>query len=71
MVNYLLSECEYGVKLEIKLKESKEEIANFLGIPRPSFSRELMKLRDEGLIEYNRDKIKIIDALALEEVFFE
>lgn len=71
VVNYLLSECEYGVKLEIKLKESKEEIANFLGIPRPSFSRELMKLRDEGLIEYNRDKIKIIDALALEEVFFE
>lgn len=71
VVNYILEESKFGKNTEIKLKESKEGIASYLGIPRPSFSRELMKLRDEGYIEYNRKNIKIIDIIALENLLFE
>ena len=43
----------------IELKMSKEELANLLFTQRPSLSRELMKMRDEGLIEFDRHTISI------------
>ena len=55
---------------EIKLKYSKEEIANDIGIPRPSLSRELIKLRDEGLINFSRNKITILNIEELEDILF-
>ena len=55
---------------EIKLKYSKEEIAKDIGIPRPSLSRELIKLRDEGLINFSRNKITILNIEELEDILF-
>ena len=49
---------------------SKKELAEELGIPRPSLSRELIKMRDMGLIDFNLKEIKIIDLEALEDEFF-
>ncbi len=57
VVDYILCEYMNEKNEEIKLKYSKEEIANDIGIPRPSLSRELIKLRDEGLINFSRNKI--------------
>lgn len=37
---------------------SKENLAKYLNIPRPSLSRELINMKDEGIIDY--DKYKII-----------
>lgn len=55
----------------INLNESKEEIAAYLGIPRPSLSRELINLRNEGIIEFDRKKICILDKEKLEEKLFD
>lgn len=43
----------------LRLK-SKQLMANFLCIPRPSLSRELIKLKNEGIIEYNKNSITIL-----------
>lgn len=43
----------------IKLKMSKEELANQLFIQRPSLSRELSKMKSDGLIDYDRYTITI------------
>lgn len=39
---------------KILLKMTKEELANNLFIQRPSLSRELIKMRDEGIIDFDR-----------------
>ena len=43
----------------ITLHQSKEELAEALYVRRPSLSRELSKMRDEGLIDYDRHTITI------------
>ena len=39
---------------------SKEELASMMSLNRPSLSRELMRMRDEGLIEYDRNSITLL-----------
>ena len=70
VVDYILCEYMNEKNEEIKLKYSKEEIANDIGIPRPSLSRELIKLRDEGLINFSRNKITILNIEELEDILF-
>lgn len=52
------------------MKNTKEEIAALLGVPRPSLSRELINLRDMNYIEFNRKVIKVLDIEGLEEELF-
>ena len=49
---------------------SKKELAEELGIPRPSLSRELINMNDLGLIDFNLKEIIITDFKALEDEFF-
>ena len=70
VVDYILCEYMNEKNEEIKLKYSKEEIANDIGIPRPSLSRELIKLRDEGLSNFSRNKITILNIEELEDILF-
>lgn len=49
---------------------SKKELAEELGIPRPSLSRELINMREMGLIDFNLKEINIINLEALEDEFF-
>lgn len=71
VVDYILQECISQKTNTIKLKGSKEDLALYIGIPRPSLSRELIKLRDEGLIEFDRHNIKILDMENIEEILFD
>lgn len=71
VVNYILEQARMQKSQTIKLKESKEEIASSMGIPRPSLSRELMNLRDLNYIEFDRNIIKIINIEGLEEELFD
>ncbi len=43
----------------------RNELADFLNVSRPSLSREMCRMRDEGVIDFHRDSIKIkeVDAL--------
>ncbi len=47
--------------LFIKLPFSRKKMAELLNIPRPSLSRELTNMRDEGIIDFDKNIIKIVD----------
>ncbi|WP_315070542.1 Crp/Fnr family transcriptional regulator [uncultured Clostridium sp.] len=71
VINYILEQAKLQRNRTIKLKESKEEIAASMGIPRPSLSRELMNLRDLNYIEFDRNIITILNIEELEEELFD
>lgn len=68
--NYILEESIIQNTDTISLNESKEDISAKLGMPRPSFSRELMRLKTLGIIDFNRKFIKIINKEELENTLF-
>lgn len=70
VVNYILNEGKEQKSNTIILKNTKEEIASLLGIPRPSLSRELINLRDMNYIKFDRKEIIILDREGLEEELF-
>lgn len=47
------------------LPMNRDELADFLNVTRPSLSRELCAMRDEGIIEFSKSKVKILDKEAL------
>ena len=71
VADYILERSNIENSNKIKLTESKEYIAAYLGIPRPSLSRELINLRDEDIIEFDRKSITILNIRKLEERLFD
>lgn len=57
--HFLLEEHKKQNSLMIKLPFSKEALAEHMGIQRPSLSRELIKMREEGLIDFQKKYISI------------
>lgn len=53
---------------KIKLNMSKKDWADKLGVQRPSLSRELMKMKEEEILDYDKDYIYILDLEALEDI---
>lgn len=45
----------------IKLNMTKRALAEKIGVQRTSLSRELAKMREDGLIKYNSESIEIVD----------
>ena len=56
---YLSSEKKRLKTNKIPIK-SKEALAKLLNIPRPSLSRELIKMKEKGIIDYNRYYITLL-----------
>lgn len=69
--NFLITEYKLQNNEIIKLKMTKEKIAESLGITRPSLSRELINMKDMGLIDYSRSYIKILDLEEIENILTE
>ncbi|WP_243122858.1 Crp/Fnr family transcriptional regulator [Haloimpatiens lingqiaonensis] len=55
----------------INLPYSRKETAEHLGIPRPSLSRELIRMKEEGIIDFYKNSIKILNVVLLEDIFLE
>ena len=49
-----------------KASMNREELADYLGTTRPSLSRELMNMQEEGLIEVTRSDFTILNREGLE-----
>lgn len=59
IIDFLTNEHIYQESRVITLKTSKKELAERFGIQRPSLSRELKNMREEGLIEFDAKTITI------------
>ena len=63
--SFLMEEYNKQGSNIIKVSLSRKEMAEHMGIQRPSLSRELIKMRDAGIIDFNREVIIIKDMAAL------
>lgn len=61
IIDFLTYEYHIQKSNVIKLNMSKKEMSERLGIQRPSLSRELNKMRKDGLLEYDAKTITIKD----------
>ena len=61
IVEFLLYEYHAQKSTTVKLNMTKKELAEKIGIQRPSLSRELNKMRKDGLITYDPKQITIMD----------
>lgn len=59
VIDYLKYECYLQETNTIALGISKKDFADRLGVQRTSLSRELNKMRKDGLIEYNARTITL------------
>lgn len=62
----LLERCTPDGRLERDM--NREQMADFLGVTRPSLSRELAAMRDEGLLEMRGRSLKILDRQGLRQL---
>ncbi len=68
IANLLISLYSEQNSSTITLNQSKKEIAESFGIPRPSLSREFIKMKDEGILDFDKNKVTIIDIELLENI---
>lgn len=67
VANYLLSQYKLQGKKMFQTNLSRKSMADLMGIQRPSLSRELIKMKEDGLIDFDGDSFKIINIEALED----
>lgn len=58
---FLVNESNKHNSLTFNLNISREKMATLLNVERPSLSRELIKFKNDGIIDFYRQTIKIID----------
>lgn len=65
IASFLLAETENTGKEEFYIPYSRSELADFLNVDRSAMSRELSRMKEEGLINFSRNSFKILDKTAL------
>lgn len=71
IANYILDEYQNQGSKFININTTKQKLAETLGVPRPSLSRELINMKELNIIDYSKDTIKIIDLDALFKILNE
>lgn len=62
---YLLDQVRETGKLSFVLPLKRQELADYLNVSRPSMSREMGRMRDEGIIDYHRSSVTVNNLEAL------
>lgn len=65
---FFVEEYNKSGNLYFLMPMNRNEFADFLNVSRPSLSREMCKMRDEGLIEFHKSSIKIKNITALKHL---
>lgn len=61
IASYLMEQYKKCQKNTFMIPLNRNELADFLNVSRPSMSRELAKMKEEGIIDYYKSSFKIID----------
>lgn len=64
----LLEEYKRKGHLRFVLPMNRNEVADFLNVSRPSLSREMCKMRDEGIIDFHMSSVQIKDLNTLKHM---
>ena len=65
IANLLLEQYKIMKQTTFMLPMNRNELADFLNVSRPSLSREMCKMRDDGLLDFHRSSIQLKDIEAL------
>lgn len=65
---YLLEQYSRKGDVNITLPLNRNELADFLCVSRPSMSREMSKMRDEGIIDFHLAAVKLMDIEGLKQM---
>ncbi|HPV02307.1 MAG TPA: Crp/Fnr family transcriptional regulator [Clostridiales bacterium] len=65
IASFLLEQYKKHGKTTFMLTMNRNELADFLNVARPSLSREMCRMRDEGMIDFHRSSVRIRDVEAL------
>ena len=71
IANILLEEYKKQKTVFLTLPYSRKKMAEILNVQRPSLSRELINMKEEGIIDFDRNVIKILDVNLLEKCMFD
>jgi CRP-like cAMP-binding protein len=63
--NFLLEQYKKSGRTIFMLSLKRNELADFLNVSRPSLSREICRMRGEGIIDFHRSSFQIKDLEAL------
>lgn len=69
IANMILMEYNNQHSTYLTIPYSRKKMAEMLNIPRPSLSRELTNMKEDGLIDFYKNNIKILDLEGLKRVF--
>lgn len=70
VASYILEEYKAKNNLTFNIPLNRKELAGYLNVPRPSLSRTMAAMKDQGLIDYYQNTIKILDLENLEGCLF-
>lgn len=71
IVNFLLDEYKLQNSNFIKMPKTKTKLAEALGVPRPSLSREFINMKNDNLIDYTNEYVKLLDIEKLKNIITE
>lgn len=71
IANFLIQQYKKQESDYLTLPMSRQKMAEILGVPRPSLSRELINMKDDGLLDFHKNTVKIINLLALEDALYQ
>lgn len=67
----LLDQYQKEGRTTFTLSMNRSQMADFLNVSRPSMSRELSRMKEEGLIDYHLSSIRLLDIPALKRALDE
>lgn len=65
---YLLEQYRKSGNTTFILPLKRNELAEFFNVSRPSLSREMSQMRDEGIIDFHMSSVRIIDIETIETI---
>lgn len=71
LCDFLIKEYKKQKKMTLDIHMTRKEMSEHMSVQRPSLSRELINMQEEGLIEFGKHSITILDLEGLEMELFE
>ena len=65
---YLLEQYKRQGNVTLTLPLNRNELSDFLNVSRPSMSREMSRMRNEGIIDFHLSEVKIMDIEGLKQM---
>lgn len=68
IARFLIEQYNKNGQTTFMLSMNRNELADFLNVSRPSLSRELCRMRDDGLVDFHRSSLQLKDIAALKDL---